>query len=191
MFPSRATSRQNSDLGLVALQRDREHDVPKPRDLPAELLVDEARVGEDVELAVPMCLGEAKHVTLAHQRLPARQHVEMAAELRALGHETVHVLVRQVEQVAVIRCPAANAVLVACACRVKKDDPRDVAVVAAGIHHRRAQPPERRLVACVQQERAQHVRVALVDDVKQPLLPLGPWMQGGAYAVNGVGNGIF
>ena len=137
-----------------------------------------------------MGLGEADDVLLADEGLAASQHVEVAAELGALGHETVHVLIGEVEHVAVVGGPATHAVLVAGARGVKEDDPGHVALVLLGVGGRVAQAAEGGLVAAVQDGRLEHVVVGVVDDVPEELLPLGARVQAVADAADGAGRGV-
>jgi hypothetical protein len=58
--------------------------LPRRLTVVAELLVDERRVGEDVEEAVVVLLGKAEDVLLAHQGLAAGHHEEVRAELLGL-----------------------------------------------------------------------------------------------------------
>ena len=158
---------------LVALEGDGEHDVAQALDLVAERLVDERRVGEDVEEAVVVLLGEAQNVLLAHQGLAAGHHVEVAAKLGALRDDLVALLVREVLPLLVVGRPAANAVLVAGAGGVEDDDPGHVALVLVGVGRGVAQAAEGSLVATVENDGLEHVRVSLVDDAPEELLPLG------------------
>ena len=168
---------------LVALGRHREEDVAQALNLAAERLVHEGGVGEDVEDAILVGLGELEHVGLAHERLAAREHVHVAAKLGTLRHQAVHVIVGEVERMAVIGGPAADAMLVAGARGVEEDDPRDVAIKALGVLDRVGEPAERRLVAAAHDEGLEHVRVGLVDEVEEPLLPFGSRVEGGADAL--------
>ena len=137
-----------------------------------------------------MGLGQAHDVLLADEGLATGEHVEMAAQLGALGHQAVHLLVGEVELVAVVGGPAAHAVLVAGARRVKQDDPGHVALVLLGAGGGVAQATEGGLVGTVQDGRLEHVVIGVVDDVPEELLPLGARVQAVANAANGAGGGV-
>ena len=175
---------------LGALERDAEDDVAHALDVIAERLVDEGGVGKYVEETVVVCLGELDDVALTHERLAAGEHVQVAAELGALGDQAVHVLVGKVQAVAVVGGPAAHAVLVAGARRVEEDDPRNVALLLLGVGGGVAQAAEGRLVAAVQDGGLEHVVVGVVDDVPEELLPLGARVQAVADAADGAGSRV-
>ena len=175
---------------LVALERDGEHDVAQTLDLVAERLVDEGRVGEDVEEAVVVLLGKAQDVLLAHQGLAAGHHVEVAAKLGALRDDLVALLVREVLPLLVVSRPAANAVLVARAGGVKDDDPGHVALVLVGVGRGVAQAAEGGLVAAVEHDGLEHVRVGLVDDAPEELLPLGAGIEASLQAARDARSGV-
>ncbi len=175
---------------LRALKRDAEDDVAHALDLVAEGLVNKGGVGEDVEQAVVVGLGEADDVALADERLAAGEHIEVAAEVGALRDQAIHVLIREVEAVAVIGSPAADALLVAGARGIEEDDPRNVALLLLGVGGGVAQSAERRLVAAVQDRGLEDVVVGVVDDIPEELLPLGARVQAVADAADGAGGRV-
>ena len=170
-------------VGLIALKRHREDDVTRALHVLTEGFVNKRCVGEDVEHAVAVLLRKPQNVRLAHQGLAAGKHVEVAAQLRALGHQAVHVLIREVKLVAVFCCPTAFAMLVAGARRVEEDDPRDVAIILLGHLKGGLEAPKCGLVTAVEYERPQHGGVSLVDYFEQPPLPLGSGIESFAHAV--------
>jgi hypothetical protein len=183
--------RRESLDSRVALERDGEHDVAHALDVLAELLVHQAGVGEDVELAVVVLLGKAEDVRLAHERLAAGEHEEVGAQGLGLGDEAVHLVVGQVEGVAVVGRPAAHAVLVAGARGVKEDDPGHVALVLLRVGRGLAQAAERGLVAAVEDGGLEDVGVnAVPHQLDEEVLPLGTRIECLAQGVCHVWRGV-
>ena len=175
---------------FIGLEAHGEHDVAQALDVPAEDVVYEACVGEDVEEAVVVLLGQLQHVTLADQRLPSREHEQVRTEVLGLAHQAVHFVEGQVQAVPVVCGPAAHAVLVAGARGIEEDDPGNVALLPLGVGRGGAQSTERGLVAPVQYGGLEHVRIGLVDDPEQVLLPLGPRVEPLLDATRGPGGGV-
>ena len=178
------------DRGLIGLERHGEDDVTETLDLLAERLVDEAGVGEDVEEAVVVRLGELEDVRLADEGLAAGEHEQVRTQGLGLGHELVHLVIGEVEAVAVLGSPAAHAMLVAGGRGIEEDDPGHVALVLDGVFGGVAKAAEGRLVAAGQNRGAQNVGVGLVDDGEQVLLPLRTGVDGGLHATRGAGVGV-
>ena len=95
----------------------------------AELLVDERGFGEAQKRAVGMLAAQHDEVILAYKRFSACVDVDVYSELFALADDGIDVLERQVELVAVIDGPAAQAMQVAGAGGVEQDGPGDVAAI--------------------------------------------------------------
>ena len=141
-----------------------ERDVAELPYLLRHLIVDERGVGIQREEAVIVLLGKLEDFLHFHGRLAAGHHVEIGAELLALGHDLVHVLEAHGRLVAIGSGPAAHAVQVAGHRGIEQDEPRNVAVVflTVGADHLRA--AEERLIAEVQQHGLRVVRIGLVHD---------------------------
>ena len=120
--------------GLEALERHREHDVAQALAVVAELLVDERAVGEEAKDAVVVLLGKADDVLLAHTRgsPPVIMKKCVPSALASVTRSWSHVIEGEVEGVAVVGGPAADAVLVAGTRGVEDDDPGHVALVLLG-----------------------------------------------------------
>ena len=177
--------------GLEALERHREHDVAQALAVVAELLVDERAVGEEAKDAVVVLLGKADDVLLAHQGLTAGHHEEVRAQRLGLGDQAIHVIEGEVEGVAVVGGPAADAVLVAGTRGVEDDDPGHVALVLLGRLGSLAQAAEGGLVGAVQDGGLQDVGVnAVPHQLDEEVLPLGTRVECLAQGVCHVGRGV-
>ena len=111
-----------------------------------------------------VCLGELEDVRLADEGLAAGEHEQVRTQGLGLGHELVHLVIGEVEAVAVLGSPAADAVLVAGGRGVKEDDPGHVALILDRVLGGVAKAAERRLIAAGEDRGAQDVGVGLVDD---------------------------
>ena len=155
-----------------ALDGQHKGDVAQTLHFLAEGLVDEGGVGVDGKLHVVVLFGQLQDVLLAHQRLAAGEHIQVHAQLLALGDDLVHVLKAQVVLVAVLAGPAAHAVHIAGGGRVKQDQPRDVALVFDTVFPDGLGAPEKSLVAQVQGSSTGHMGVGLVQHAVDELGPL-------------------
>ena len=119
-----------------------------------------------------MLLGQLEDIRLADQRLAARQHIEVDAQLLALSDDLIHICKAEVVLVAVLPGPAAHAVHVAGRGGVKQDQPGDVALVLDAVLPDGLGAPEKRLVPQVESRGAGHVGVGLVQHAVDELGPL-------------------
>ena len=155
-----------------ALDGQHKGDVAQTLHFLAEGLVDEGGVGVDGKLHVVVLFSQLQHVLLPHQRLAAGEHIQVHAQLLALGDDLVHVLKAQVVLVAVLAGPAAHAVHIAGGGRVKQDQPRDVALVFDTVFPDGLGAPEESLIAQVQGSSTGHMGVGLVQHTVDQLGPL-------------------
>ena len=114
----------------------------------------------------------------------------MAAQLGALGDQTIHLLIREVQAVAVVGGPATDAMLVAGARGVEQDDPRNVALLLLCVLGRVAKAAESGLIATGEDGGLEHVVIGVVDDVPEILLPLRAGIQAVAQAAGYAGRGV-
>ena len=117
-----------------------------------------------------MLFAQPDQVGLADQRLAARQHIEVDAQLLALGDDLIHICKAEVVLVAVLPGPAAHAVHVAGRGGVKQDQPGDVALVLDAVLPDGLGAPEKRLVPQVESRGAGHVGVGLVQHAVDELV---------------------
>ena len=92
----------------------------------AELLVYQCSVGKDHKAAVLMFFGQRDNVLFADQRFASGQYVAVCPKFFTLGNNFVHIFIREIQGAAVFRSPAAGAVQIACAGRIKQDNPRNI-----------------------------------------------------------------
>ena len=123
-------------------------------------------------MRVELLLGQLQDIGLAHQRLTAGQHVQIHAQLLALGDDLVHIIKAEVVLMAVLTGPAAHAVHVAGAGGVEQDQPGDVALVLDAVLADHLGAAEESLVAQVQRHGAGHVGVGLVQHAVDQFGPL-------------------
>ena len=158
--------------GGSALNGQHERNVAQTDHLFAERLINEGGVGVDGKLHIIVLLGQLEDIRLADQRLAARQHIEVDAQLLALGDDLIHICKAEVVLVAVLPGPAAHAVHVAGRGGVKQDQPGDVALVLDAVLPDGLGAPEKRLVPQVESRGAGHVGVGLVQHAVDELGPL-------------------
>ena len=158
--------------GGSALNGQHERNVAQPDHLLAERLINEGGVGVDGKLHIVVLLGQLEDISLTHQRLAAGQHVQVHAQLLALGDDLVHILKAEVVLVAVLTGPAAHAVHVAGRGGVKQDQPGNVALIFDTILADGLGAAEEGLIAQVQGRGAGHVGVQLVQHTVDELRPL-------------------
>ena len=143
----------------------------------AELLVDERGVGEAQKRAVGVLAAQRDDVVLAHERLAARVDIDVHAELFALADDGVDVLEREVELVAVVCGPAAQAMQVTGARGVEQDGPGDVATVL-GAHLLLLAPGQYvRVNHEGLEQAADHIGVEM-GDFENQLIPVGLVLNG-------------
>ena len=106
-----------------ALDGQHEGNVAQTHHLFAERLIDEGGVGVDGKLHIIVLLRQLEDISLTHQRLAAGQHVQVHAQLLALGNNLVHILKVEVILVTVFTGPAAHAVHIAGGSGVEQDQP--------------------------------------------------------------------
>ena len=114
---------------LRALNAQRKRKITHASDLLAEIVIDKRAVGVRHERTIGKFLAELDNVCFSYEGFTAREHVKMRSELPALRNDRFHFVVREILTVAVFRRPAALAFEVACACRIKQNDPRNVTVI--------------------------------------------------------------
>ena len=119
-----------------------------------------------------MLLGQLEDISLTHQRLAAGQHVQVHAQLLALGNDLVHILKAEVVLVAILACPAAHAVHIAGGSGVEQDQPGDVALVLHTVLADGLGAAEESLVAQIQRHGAGHIGVGLIQHTVDELGPL-------------------
>ena len=119
-----------------------------------------------------MLFRQLEHVLLAHQRLAAGQHIQVNAQFLALRDDLVHILKAEVVLVAVLTCPAANAVHIAGRGRVKQNQPRDVALVLDAVLADGLGAAEEGFVAQIQCGGTRHMGVGLVQHAVDEFRPL-------------------
>ena len=76
-----------------------------------------------------MLFADFYEIFLPDKRFSAGVNVEVNTKLFALSDDVIDLIVRQIQLVAILCRPAACAVKIAGTCRIKKDRPRDVAVI--------------------------------------------------------------
>ena len=76
-----------------------------------------------------MLLAQSDDILFSHQRLAAREQIEVDAHLLALADDVVKLFKAQIQLVAVLGGPAAHTVQVAGGSGVEQNGPGDVAVV--------------------------------------------------------------
>ena len=138
----------------------------------AERFIDQGGVGIDGKLHIVVLLGQLEDISLAHQRLTAGEHVQINAQLLALGDDLIHIVKAQVVLVAVLTGPAAHAVHIAGRGGVKQDQPGNVALIFDTILADGLGAAEEGLIAQVQGRGAGHVGVQLVQHTVDELRPL-------------------
>ena len=137
-----------------------------------EGLVDEGGVGVDGKLHIVVLFRQLEHVLLAHQRLAAGQHIQVNAQFLALRDDLVHILKAEVVLVAVLTCPAANAVHIAGRGGVEQDQPGDIALVLDAVLADGLGAAEEGFVAQIQRSGARHMGVGLVQHTVDEFRPL-------------------
>ena len=161
-----------SVVGLLrSLNGERERNIAHADALLAECLVDQRRVGVDIECTVVVLLTQADDVVLADKRLAAGQHVEIDAELLALRDQIIHLLKRQIEAATVFRRPASGAVQVARRGRVEQNQPRNVAFIDLTVVADGLGAVQERLKSQIERGHLEDMRVDLVDDPVDVLCP--------------------
>ena len=155
-----------------ALERDGEAEVADLADFLGEIIVDQGTVGVGMESTVMMLLAQLQDVIFTNQRFAACEHVEIDAELLALGDDPVQILIAQVQPVAVLCSPASDTVKIAGTRGIHQDQPRDIAVIFHTVRADRLGPVEHRLKAKIQKRHLQHIRIELIDKTVQILIPL-------------------
>ena len=166
-----------------ALNGQHEGDVAQADDLFAERLIDQGGVGIDGKLHIVVLLGQLEDISLAHQRLTAGEHVQINAQLLALGDDLIHIVKAQVVLVAVLTGPAAHAVHIAGRGGVKQDQPGNVALIFDTILADGLGTAEEGLIAQVQGRGAGHVGVQLVQHTVDELRPLAVGVSQGLLGV--------
>ncbi len=160
---------------IIGIRRsfDGEHegDVAELSDSLAHCIGDQRGVGIQTEEAVIVLLGEPEDIVHADGRLAAGHHVQIYAELLALGDDLVHILEGKVCLVAVGAGPAADAVHVAGHGGIEEDQPRDVAAVLLTVCTDGLGAAKECLIAEVQEQHLRIVRIGLVDDAVDVLEP--------------------
>ena len=158
--------------GIVGLRGtlDGQHegDVAQTDHFLAERFIDQGGIGVDGKLHIVVLLGQLEDISLAHQRLTAGEHVQINAQLLALGDDLIHIVKAQVVLVAVLTGPAAHAVHIA----GKQDQPGNVALIFDTILADGLGAAEEGLIAQVQGRGAGHVGVQLVQHTVDELRPL-------------------
>ena len=119
-----------------------------------------------------MLFRQLEHVLLAHQRLAAGQHIQVNAQFLALRDDLVHILKAEVVLVAVLTCPAANAVHIAGRGGVEQDQPRDVALVLDAVLADGLGAAEEGFIPQIQRSGARHMGVGLVQPTVDEFRPL-------------------
>ena len=119
-----------------------------------------------------MFFAELQDVCLADKRLTAREHVEVYAKLLALCNNTVQILEAQVQLVTILCSPAASAVQVAGRGRIHQDQPRNIAAILFTVCANGLGSVDHRLKHQVEQRHLQNIRIQLVDQLVQVLVPL-------------------
>ena len=119
-----------------------------------------------------MLLGQLEDISLTHQRLAAGQHVQVHAQLLALGNDLVHILKAEVILVTVFTGPAAHAVHIAGGSGVEQDQPGDVALILHAVLADGLGAAEESLVAQIQRHGAGHIGVGLIQHTVDELGPL-------------------
>ena len=155
-----------------ALDGQHEGNVAQTHHLFAERLIDEGGVGVDGKLHIVVLLGQLEDISLTHQRLAAGQHVQVYAQLLALGNDLVHILKAEVVLVAILASPAAHAMHIAGRSGVEQDQPGDVALVLHAVFADGLGAAEESLVAQIQRHGAGHVGVGLIQHTVDELGPL-------------------
>ena len=162
--------------GIVGLRGtlDGQHegDVAQTDHFLAERFIDQGGIGVDGKLHIVVLLGQLEDISLAHQRLTAGEHVQINAQLLALGDDLIHIVKAQVVLVAVLTGPAAHAVHIAGRGGVKQDQPGNVALIFDTILADGLGAAEEGLIAQVQGRGAGHVGVQLVQHTVDELRPL-------------------
>ena len=166
-----------------ALDGQHEGNVAQTHHLFAEGLIDEGGVGVDGKLHIVVLLGQLEDISLAHQRLTAGEHVQINAQLLALGDDLIHIVKAQVVLVAVLTGPAAHAVHIAGRGGVKQDQPGNVALIFDTILADGLGTAEEGLIAQVQGRGAGHVGVQLVQHTVDELRPLAVGVSQGLLGV--------
>ena len=159
------------DLG-EAFQGNGEAQVSDLADLLRKLIIDQSSVRVGVELTVMVLFAELQDVCLADKRLAACEHVKVYAKLLALRDDAVQVLEAQVQLVSILGRPAASAVQVAGGGRIHQDQPRDIAAVFLTVCADGLGSVDHRLKHQVEQCHLQNIRIQLVDQLVQVLVPL-------------------
>ena len=163
-----------------ALDGQHEGNVAQTHHLFAEGLINEGGVGVDGKFNIVVLLRQLQDIGLAHQRLAAGQHVQVYAQLLALGNDLVHILKAEVVLVAVLTGPAAHAMHVAGRGGVEQDQPRNVALVLHAVLADGLSAAEEGFIAQIQCRGAGHVGIGLIQHAVDELGPLAA----------GVGQGL-
>ena len=108
-------------------------------------------------LHIVVFLGQLEDISLTHQRLAAGQHVQVHAQLLALGNDLVHILKAEVILVTVFTGPAAHAVHIAGGSGVEQDQPGDVALVLDTVLTDHLSAAEEGFVPQIQRSGARHM----------------------------------
>ena len=111
-----------------------------------------------------MLLSKLKYVSLSDQRLSACQHVKINAELLTLGDDPVHLIKSEIILVPVSSGPAACAVHIAGVCRIKEDEPGNVAAVLLAVCANEFCSPEECLIPKVQKKHFRYMGMSLIYD---------------------------
>ena len=155
-----------------ALNGQHEGDVAQTNHFLAERFIDQGGVGIDGKLHIVVLLGQLEDISLAHQRLTAGEHVQINAQLLALGNDLVHILKAEVVLVAILASPAAHAMHVAGRSGVEQNQPRNVALILHAVLADGLGAAEESLVAQIQRHGAGHVGVGLIQHTVDELGPL-------------------
>ena len=155
-----------------ALNGQHKRNIAQTNHFLAERFIDQGGVGIDGKLHIVVLLGQLEDISLAHQRLTAGEHVQINAQLLALGDDLIHIVKAQVVLVAVLTGPAAHAVHIAGRGGVKQDQPGNVALIFDTILADGLGTAEEGLIAQVQGRGAGHVGVQLVQHTVDELRPL-------------------
>ena len=114
---------------FTAFNGDRGHKVLYPQHFFGKGFINERSVGKGKESCFRMTFAQGDDILLPHQWFTAGINEEVAAELLSLSNHTVQLFQCQIQFIAILRRPAAGAVQIAGAGRIKQNRPRNVAVV--------------------------------------------------------------
>ncbi len=112
-----------------ALNREQKNYVAKPNNILAQRIVNKRRICINRKFYIVVLLCQANDISFTHQRLATGEHIQVNAKFLAFSDNLIHILKGEVIPVAVCASPAACTMHIACGCRVKQDEPRNVAAV--------------------------------------------------------------